>query len=263
MLPVYKALSFQKVLDGGSTRPWLVLVTVDGKPEPYVVKLFKKKHVDEAYAVAKEVYCSILANQFGLTTPKPALIEFSSSFIAALPIELKNELSLKDNRIKFGSKLIEGTFQYVDTLQRESFKKYDIQTIYAFDNLIWNTDRRPDKPNILFKGNDAYLIDHEISLLVDYKTVENFNRNSWVYWSSRHIFYSILKNGNINDKRQYFGNFQGLLGNLNIDILDSYSKQLIEYRHHNEEHYSEIKNYLYALKQNPAKLVQLLIGNLG
>lgn len=42
MLPVYKAISFQRVLEkGGRTKPWLVLVQTEEKVAPYVVKLFE------------------------------------------------------------------------------------------------------------------------------------------------------------------------------------------------------------------------------
>ncbi len=33
--------------------------------------------------------------------------------------------------------------------------------IFAFDALIQNPDRRMDKPNILWKGEELYIIDHE------------------------------------------------------------------------------------------------------
>jgi hypothetical protein len=53
MLPVYKAQSFIKVMDGGSTKPWLVIVNVKESLIPYVVKLYSEKHVTETYSVLK------------------------------------------------------------------------------------------------------------------------------------------------------------------------------------------------------------------
>jgi hypothetical protein len=41
-LPIYEAVGFQQILDrGGHSKPWVVLVNMDGSPRPYVVKLYK------------------------------------------------------------------------------------------------------------------------------------------------------------------------------------------------------------------------------
>ncbi|KAA6342312.1 hypothetical protein EZS27_009931 [termite gut metagenome] len=41
-LPIYKAISFNAILDkGGHSKPWVVMVDLEGVPKPYVVKLYK------------------------------------------------------------------------------------------------------------------------------------------------------------------------------------------------------------------------------
>lgn len=263
MLPIYKALSFDKILEGGSTHPWLVVVRAGDSLTPYVVKLYKKKDIDKTFSVAKDVFCSILAKQFELDTPDSALIEFTDSFIRGLPIEIKAELDKKDSRIKFGCQFIEGSFQYLEDLHRDSLKKYQVETIYAFDNLIKNSDRRIGKSNILLKGTNSYLIDHELTFTVNSSTIEDFKKNVWIYFKSNHIFYKFLSKGSAIERQTYFQDFEDSLNGINFDVLDSYNEQLINLGHHTEENYSVIKEYLCFLKQNSKKFVSLLRADIA
>lgn len=263
MLPVYKAQSFSNIMVGGSTKPWLILVNVNEEPVPYVVKLYKKEHVDQTFAVAKDVYCSVLARLFKLGTPDSALIEFDEDFISQLTPELRNELISKDSRIKFGTKLVQGAYQYIETSHKDYFHKYNIETIYAFDNFIKNPDRRDGKSNILLKGTNSFLIDHELALSINQQTIDDFHNNNWIYYKQRHIFYNYLREKHVDTKRQYFANFSELLIKANFDILDNYNSQLVDYEHINDYKYYEIKNYLCTLQQYPEKFVKLLIANLS
>jgi hypothetical protein len=258
MLPVYKAETFKKMLSGGTTRPWLVLVSIEGRPTPYVVKLYNKIDLQQSHCVAKDVFCSILATEFGLDTPSPALIQFPDSFIEQLPEDKKVELKRRDDRIKFGCVLIEGDFMHIDTLGRDSVKKYPVESIYAFDNLTINADRHIQKPNILFQGINAFLIDHEKTFTVNEYRIESFNNNVWNYNKEVHIFYKHLKNGKKEDKVQYFQEFQEKLEVINFDVLDKYFEQLAPHGHINEEVYYTIKEYLCHLQKNANKFVNLL-----
>jgi hypothetical protein len=259
MLPIYKAQGFEKILPGGSTRPWLIFVFIEHQPFPYVVKLYSKKDIDQSFSVAKDVYSSILATNFGLNTPKPALIEFPEIFIKTLPHNIQEELLKKDNRIKFGCEYIDGSFQYIDTLHRESLRKYDFENIYIFDNLIKNADRGNLKSNILLKGTTAYLIDHELTFTVNENTITQFNEeNRLVYNHTNHIFYNYLKNSHINDRKFFFMDFTKKLNETDFNILDLYAKQMFTFNHDNEVNFLIIKDYLRTLQKNSDKFTNLV-----
>lgn len=259
MLPVLKAISYEGELEGGSTFPWKVIVSEGGGITTYAVKLYKKKAVDESFCVAKDVFSSVLATQFELETPEPALIEFPKSFIDGLSDKQKEELSKKDGRLKFGCKLIDGALPYLDTLHKNSLEKYPVDTIYAFDNFIKNGDRKVQegKSNILMKETKAYLIDHENSLNGLLQAINIFP-NDWVYWQTNHIFYSYLYKSRPDTKLRYFENFLEILKGVNFDILDTYGAQLRKIGHHNEEEYFTMKEYFTTLQQRPEKFVNLL-----
>jgi hypothetical protein len=262
MLPVYKAVSYQGLMSGGSTKPWAVLVEKNYVAKPFVAKLYPNKNVSEYYFIAKDVYTSVLAKQFGIKTPPPALIEFSPHFLNNLHILQKKALIGKHHSPTFGTELIEGCFPYQEDLHKDYLWKYDIETIYAFDNLVKNADRKPAKPNILIKGQELIVIDHEQTFMVR-NAIEKFNENIWVYWKENHIFYKFLKERGVETKRQFFQNFLQLLITVNFDILDPYHQQLLALGLDEPLHYYELKEYLCYMQKNAAKLVQILKGELG
>ncbi len=245
---------------GGGSRPWQVIVSIEGMPVPYVVKLYKKEYIDNYFTVAKEVYASIIASQLKINTPSPALIDFPNEFISSLPSQLQDELYSKDQRLKFGTKLITGSFQYIDTLPLNKYNLID--SIYAFDNLIKNGDRRHEKPNILLKGKEIFAIDHEISFTIS-NAIEQFKENIWVYNKEAHIFYRHLKNKSIGEKKLLFSDFKYYLTQIDFNILDSYFEQLRKIGHDNDYNYSQIKAYLCEMKRNAEKFVQQLKSHLG
>lgn len=191
MIPVFDAIEFIKVMDGGSTRPWQVNVIEDGVPVSYVVKLYTAANNEQNCTVLKECICSNLAKQFDIETPDIALINFTPDFVSSLPQELQDTLSSKDQRLKFATKLIAPPYDnYSPQLGSAYLMSYDIATIYAFDNLILNEDRRIDKPNMFFKNKNVLLIDHELSLATTANANISITTNSaWTHNFKRHIFH--------------------------------------------------------------------------
>lgn len=86
-------------------------------------------------------------------------------------------LALVDDRPKFGSEFMEGSFLYNIQTDRHTIKQMlEPALIYAFDYFFCNRDRNNQKPNLLIKQMEGYLIDHEMGLEISTDTLENFNR---------------------------------------------------------------------------------------
>lgn len=264
MLPIYEAISFDKrIKKGGSTHPWIVKVQAENEIASYVVKIFTSKHIEQYNPVINEVLASILASEFNLLVPDPALIYFSDSFIELLSSEYQDELLSKDQRIKFGCRYLEGGAIYTPDLSRNFLKRYEIESIFAFDNLIQNVDRRDIKPNILLYSKEAYLIDHELSLsTITDIFIENFLKGQWSYNSERHIFLPYLKTQTFQSKQNCFNTFFEYLRRLDVNILDAYLDQLDSEGYDTENHIW-IKRHLIAIKQNSDKFVNLLKQKIG
>lgn len=254
MLPVYEAIRAVKLMSGGSTRPWLLKVLVEGESKSYVVKLFKQSHVDEGFAVANEVFAHVLARQFDLPCPPAALIHFPEIFYESLTRAQLQEFRAKDNRLKFGSVYIKNVNAYTT---KANIEIDDVASIYAFDLMIANWDRRIAKPNILIREPDYFLIDHELSCQITQGHIQYFNEGKVMYFDvSKHIFYERLKH-DVSVNPDCFESFGEYLRTLNVSVLDSYSDQLEEH-HHPTGDYQLFKEYLLLLKRNHHQFIKNL-----
>lgn len=264
MLPVYNAISFQRVLEkGGRTRPWLVLVNTGQRIEPYVVKLFETAVIEQNDSVTNEVIGNVLAKEFQLPVPNAALIEMDTGFISTIRDPYVSDLlQSRDDRIKFGSAQLEGFVRFDPSAASlaEVRRMIEVDSVFAFDNLIRNPDRNKLKPNLLVKSNEAYLIDHELGFDI---TAESIRELSDWQWKERffryHIFYDYLKNSQHGQKMEYFNEFQECLRLLNINVLESYFKQLAKQGFRTWKHEVMIK-YLSDMKQKSVNFVDMLRG---
>lgn len=141
------------------------------------------------------------------------------------------------------------TYQnYSPSLQEKYLKIYDIGSIYAFDNLILNVDRRSEKPNLLFKGESAVLIDHELTLATTQNSLNQLkNKRIWAHNYKRHIFYEILKNQDFTEEDGLFDEFSYYLRDLvNFKFIDNIMEQLVDLGHPVDA-YLSIKDYLCCI----------------
>jgi hypothetical protein len=78
-LPVFNATEISTIkLLGGTTLP-LLAVANDGNP--YVLKLFKKKHSNQRCYTGAEAYAHCLAQQFDLNIPEAAFIHIPENLM--------------------------------------------------------------------------------------------------------------------------------------------------------------------------------------
>ncbi len=208
--------------------------SLDG-PIPYVVKLFTEKQTQQIHPIAKEVFGNELAREFDLAVPEWALIRFGGAFVASLPE--REGLRLREIRagLKFGSVEIPNA-PIVDVRQQRAFlKNYDIGTIFAFDNLVWNLDRggSHNKPNLLINDDTLVLIDHEQifpfandTLAPDAYVMPSFERSAWYYPYDKHLFYPLLKRMSASEKASVFDTFEYFLQNLSLGSLDTAASAL-------------------------------------
>ena len=245
MIPIFEAIEFKNEMKGGSTRPWLITVLRDQKPVPYVVKLYTEVNNEQNSTVFKECICSCLAKEFDLDTPEYALIDFTPTFIETLPKHHREILEKRDSRLKFATKLLSPPYENYSPAQESHLKNYDIGTIYAFDNLILNVDRRVDKPNLFFKEGYVSLIDHELTLATAKNGINSLVSNDvWNHNYRRHLF------------------FEPLLTKLvDLSFMPKVLDQLTECDYMLES-YESINNYLCVAQNNSKKFIQIIENTL-
>jgi hypothetical protein len=258
-IPVYQARTFEKVVTGGRNKPWLLTVETDIGPALYVTKFFARQDIEQQNALGREVYAGGLAREFGLNIPDFALITIDEAFRETLPKKLRDQLNRKHTQFGFGSEFIPGEHTYTPALLAKELAAYDIASIFAFDVLILNTDRRNKKPNILLDNDRYYLIDHEHTFALP-QDVEPRQRVSNYYFKN-HIFYDVLHRKVRYGRNPEFGTFRELFYRSNLDVLDDYTDEL-ESKGYDMDDSLVIKRYLQELKRDISYFMNVVEGGI-
>lgn len=263
IIPIYSAISVASVLseDVGHTKPWVVIANADGKPTPYVAKLFSPEQVDNQFRVIKEVVGNILASEFELSAPSIALIDIPLDVALKQGTSQIIQFEESDPKLKFATLQVEGITAR-STLPRNQFKKHvDIDTLYGFDNLIRNRDRGQVKPNLLFSKGEGYLIDHELCL--DDNSISEADIQNVVLedrFTKHHLCYNYLRKTRSDKKTSLFEDFEYFLENMSITKLNPYLDQL------ESEGYpmnrDTVTNWLQLIKGNSRIFVDKLKSSL-
>lgn len=261
IIPKFEAIGFIKILEGGTTKPWLVNIYNNNSIESYVVKLYTNKHNLDNNSLIKEIISSELAKSFDIQTPDYALINFSDSFISILPSDIQNDILKFDSKLFFGTKLIEPVLTTNENLVK-IIEFESIALIYAFDNLILNIDRRNEKPNLLIQDKDVFVIDHELTF---YYNLNNILETEWIYNYKNHLFYNYLIELPYSEKIKLFDTFQYYIESiLDFKDLDEIFKELdktfkeLSESSYNPDCYVNIKTYLCKVKNNSSKFIEKL-----
>lgn len=225
-LPILEAVGFQEILEKGShSRPWIILANINNEIKPYVVKLYKTVDLDARNKMTAEVFGNLMAQDFGLNSPIPAIINFTPQFCMQLNSECDEVIANIDDRPKFGCEYVMGSSLYrKQTKAANANKIINTGSLYAYDYFICNRDRSNNKPNLLVKDGSGILIDHEMGLEIDEKTIYRIIHSEWDSRYQHHLFYEILKRKYY--KAEIFDEFLFYLQSFNINRYDSYFVQL-------------------------------------
>lgn len=262
VLPIYNAIAYEnRILKGGRTRPIIVTIKDENQDfKQYVVKLYTKEEVERSKTVAKEVITSVLAGEFDLPTPSTAYIRLTDSFLETLPQDLRDEILQKDKRLKFGCEFLSGALNISQNLPKSTLELLQrTDTIFAFDNLVRNFDRRSERTNLLLLNHDIYLIDHEYCLNISQENIDNIEAGLLTSNYKNHALYSFLSSHARKTKESYFDEFFELLRSLDVNALDSYVSQLQSIVLPTPD-VLILKEYLLNIKKNSHKFVTLLKG---
>lgn len=259
LIPIYSAVSFVDVInENNTTKPWVVYAKdPSGVTDVLVVKRFTARDMSQLNYVGKEVLALPIAECFELSCLKPLLVDLTDDFLETVPDNLKVNLSSYGAGLKFATKLQRGYNEFSGALPESYFEEYDIETIFAFDALIRNTDRRLAKPNILLARKDYLLIDHERSLDIQHPFAfyQEVGKYSFLR-QLKHVFFEFLYKKN-QDTPVQFDTFKEYLRNLDEGCLDAYIREL-ESAGFNMEDGLLIREYLCEAKRNCENFTNLL-----
>ena len=256
-------VSIKNIHKGGSTLPLIIEAEDENSNISfYILKLYKSNYVKQNFSVAKEILVTEVAKQFDLPVPDYGVINFNHSILSSFFDQ--SHINQLDLGYKFCSKLIEGVVIYNPNIKNTFLKHYDLENVFAFDNMILNIDRGGfrNKPNLLVNDEDFVLIDHEQTFPF-YSTPINKNTNYWntfsAYYHRNHVFYEQLKK--YRKKGTMFDEFQLNLNSFNLNIFDTIFTDLDYFSIRNIGKV-DIFNYFNWLKTNNNHVITTLNNRL-
>jgi hypothetical protein len=235
-----------------------------------VVKMFTTQQLSQQHAMAKELYGNVLAKALSMPVPEAGLIRFEDEFTRKLSTEHLERHHNCHRGLRFCTLYQEGFSTFSDQLIHSKMQDYDIAAVYAFDNLLWNTDRggERNKPNLLIRDEDYLLIDHEMAFPFandpdqpNVTIIESFKRGKWNYPFSKHLFYPYLKKKQSGTKKVLFEDFLNALKRLDVSTIESAADFLQENGHSGAD-IDTILDYLCTVQADTNRFRSILITQL-
>jgi HipA-like kinase len=242
------AIVLHKMLTSGRNRPAVFgCVDQDGNPAgEFVVKLSGAMETRDR-GPASELIASFLAGHFGILRPEPAAVELHPDLLVWLSKQ-KPELAQVLRRsagANFGSAFLTDVSNWPVGKSLPDGMLPAAVSIFAFDCLISNDDRRRGNSNVLVRGDDIVVIDHEAAFSFLY-LVSARNR-SWEVGHlnavRNHVFFYQLRRQPLD-----LGNFIARLAALSDGKLESIIRDVPGQWYHSDlgrisEHLRSIRHH--------------------
>jgi hypothetical protein len=199
IIPTVVAKTFLGWHGSGRTRPGRIECEVGVDTLEFVTKL-KFTHETTKLSLICELLAVQLANDLGLRTADPAMVLIDRDFCESILESSDRERLERNMGLNFGSRYLHPGFGVPPV--RDSLAGAELwraSEIFAFDALVQNVDRRRDNPNLLMKGNDLFLIDHDLALVSSILGIPHID--PWlptaITFLKDHVFYKPLQGKNL------------------------------------------------------------------
>lgn len=199
ILPRVSAEMVQGVFESGTNKPFRVL-GYEGPNDELKRYVLKANASERMYPGArmKELLAAFIAMELDLNVPGCVIINISSIFAESNRGKWYYSILSKSQGENFGTEYLDGAMIWNG--ETNLVKRYlsALQNIFLFDMLIDTTDRTIDKPNLLLRGDNLFLIDHEMSfgftsiVLGDFEVpwlIKDYERSA----AQNHILFSSIK----------------------------------------------------------------------
>ncbi|MBI3133674.1 MAG: hypothetical protein HYZ14_03270 [Bacteroidetes bacterium] len=265
LLPVHNAVEISPTkLEGGTTLPFIV-VAEDGNA--YVIKLFKKIHARQRCYTAAEAFGHLIAKKFELRVPEAALILLPPGLIKLIKKnnpDLYKEILTRDyTKPCFATRYLGNLPTFSPALLKKKLETHELETIFAFDTLILNEDRKIIKPNILRDKSGYVLIDHEKAFEGTEYALNRFKAGLICEYTNNHLFFKTLHQyAKRNGAGNMFETFEDYFRQLRLADLNQLRLQLSDYKYNTEECVLW-QIYLEDMKRNFPNFVKMLRGSIS
>jgi hypothetical protein len=202
MLTRVTAAEYVRRMESGRTSPLLVRCDRDDGSRVEVVVKFSAFCDQQVENLAIEAIAACLAGDLKLPIPEPLLVAVPEEWATVVPDEKRRKRILASSRIAFGSKLVTGGYSVWTPDTRISEGMVDTAaSVFAFDAIIQNPDRRAENPNCLVRGESIRIFDHDLAfghrLVLKWQPPWTKGGLNWLEPKGRHIFRAQLRRSRI------------------------------------------------------------------
>lgn len=170
MLDELQATRFIRQVNSGRTKPLLIALENEEGDEVEVVAKFSESGGIGVNGLIREALCAALAADLNLPVPRPYLVRIDQPYIDAVRVVAPEtaDVLAASNRVGFGSRFLgQGYASWMRDRSIPEVMRQSAVEIFSFDQFVANSDRRPENPNLLSKGDDFAIIDHELALYTE------------------------------------------------------------------------------------------------
>lgn len=162
MIREANAVRFDRQTVTGRNQPLHVVVETSDADQHEVVLKPSLPNELGVEGLANELLGSLLAADLGLPVNEPFLVRLNAAFIEGLGEPKLQERLRKSNQLAFASRTAGAQWHRWQSFCKIAEDQRPLAlSILAFDAFIANNDRSPKNPNLLVRGKDWRLIDHE------------------------------------------------------------------------------------------------------
>jgi|AntRauTorckE6833_2_1112554.scaffolds.fasta_scaffold17536_3 hypothetical protein len=160
----FTALQFRRPMDRGLNQPFLVIgKSCSNKTRENIVVKSRAGYADRPDAMLRELFGLLLARELGLKVPEPILVELQAGFDWCV-IDYPDHAELIRQSVGWNL----GTIHLGNAWKPwsvgskpRSLSAETLETAYAFDAMVQNSDREADNPNMLWRGDELTLLDFD------------------------------------------------------------------------------------------------------
>jgi len=220
ILPLLRAVRFDRRLGAGKTKPALIAAADDdGRELDVVVKFGHRMERGEVGLVA-EAMAAMYARDLGLNVPVPYAVRIGEEFVSSiLDVDVAPDF-LKAMPVTFGSQQVTGLNPVLADAAVPENCLCKAGDVFAFDAIVDNSDRRPNNPNVYWRDEELVLIDHELTFF--FATL--FYKDPWIEGAleycktgTPHVFFHQIHGKNLD-----FARLQSALQAITSDRCQEY-----------------------------------------
>lgn len=147
----------------GITKPLIIQAKgPDGSRETIFLKT-QAGYADRPQSAGIELFTTLVARRLGLTAPEPVLVEVPENagrLVHDAPEHA--ELLSRSAGLNFGTLALGTDWKvWLPELSTRSFPDEMVESVLAFDGMVQHTDREAGNPNLMWKGHEMAVLDHE------------------------------------------------------------------------------------------------------